>query len=208
MKDFYYILVCNLQWKVRFSQGQLTEWQYYYIPHSLELNPVALQSFHLWLMKYLWTGAALVVFDSLQAAPLLWYSYLTNAIKQSHDILVNSHYLLSMSLSHAKNMHPRLFRTTRKMFSFFRKLSFSLLQVDLATIVSSLLFLIYGASSLPNLPAILTAILRILQICRVFRWEFQKNSIAPRPDICHFFSSNVLLGSIFLHMKAHKLWQK
>ena len=23
----------------------------------------------------------------------------------------------------------------------------------------------------------------------------------PRPDICHFFSTNVLLGSIFLHMK-------
>ena len=29
----------------------------------------------------------------------------------------------------------------------------------------------------------------------------------PRPDICHFFSTNVLLGSIFLHMKARKLWQ-
>ena len=29
-----------------------------------------------------------------------------------------------------------------------------------------------------------------------------------RPDICHFFSINVLLGSIFLHMKARKLWQK
>ena len=25
-----------------------------------------------------------------------------------------------------------------------------------------------------------------------------------RPDICHFFSTNVLLGSIFLHMKARK----
>ena len=30
----------------------------------------------------------------------------------------------------------------------------------------------------------------------------------PRPDICHIFSTNVLLGSIFLHMKARKLWQK
>ena len=29
-----------------------------------------------------------------------------------------------------------------------------------------------------------------------------------RPDICHFFSTNVLLGSIFRHMKARKLWQK
>ena len=29
-----------------------------------------------------------------------------------------------------------------------------------------------------------------------------------RPDICHSFSTNVLLGSIFLHMKARKLWQK
>ena len=27
-----------------------------------------------------------------------------------------------------------------------------------------------------------------------------------RPRICHFFSTNVLLGSIFLHMKARKLW--
>ena len=103
---------------------------------------------------------------------LVRYSYLslTNAMSLNRVMinLANSYYLLSMSLSNAKNMHPRLFRTTRKMFSFFRKLSFSLLQVDLATIVSSLLFLLYGASSLPNLPAILTAILRILQICRVF----------------------------------------
>ena len=29
-----------------------------------------------------------------------------------------------------------------------------------------------------------------------------------RPDICHFFSTNVLLGTIFLHMKVRKLWQK
>ena len=29
-----------------------------------------------------------------------------------------------------------------------------------------------------------------------------------RPHICHFFSTNVLLGSIFLHMKALKLRQK
>ena len=28
-----------------------------------------------------------------------------------------------------------------------------------------------------------------------------------RPHICNFFSTNVLLGSIFLHMKARKLWQ-
>ena len=28
-----------------------------------------------------------------------------------------------------------------------------------------------------------------------------------RPYICNFFSTNVLLGSIFLHMKARKLWQ-
>ena len=32
--------------------------------------------------------------------------------------------------------------------------------------------------------------------------------IVSRPDISHFFSTNVLLGSIFLHMKARKLWQK
>ena len=32
--------------------------------------------------------------------------------------------------------------------------------------------------------------------------------MADRPDICHFFSTNVLLRSIFLHMKARKLWQK
>ena len=32
--------------------------------------------------------------------------------------------------------------------------------------------------------------------------------VTCRPDICHFFSTNVLLGSIFLHMKARKLWQK
>ena len=29
-----------------------------------------------------------------------------------------------------------------------------------------------------------------------------------RPDFCHFFSTNVLSGSIFLHMKSRKLWQK
>ena len=28
-----------------------------------------------------------------------------------------------------------------------------------------------------------------------------------RAHICHFFSTYVFLGSIFLHMKAHKLWQ-
>ena len=31
--------------------------------------------------------------------------------------------------------------------------------------------------------------------------------IIVRPDICNFFFTNVLLGSIFLHMKARKLWQ-
>ena len=34
-----------------------------------------------------------------------------------------------------------------------------------------------------------------------------KSKSIVRPDICHFFSTNVLLGSIFLHMKARKLWQ-
>ena len=33
----------------------------------------------------------------------------------------------------------------------------------------------------------------------------QKILSHSRPDICHFFSINVLLGSIFLHMKARKL---
>ena len=28
-----------------------------------------------------------------------------------------------------------------------------------------------------------------------------------RPDICHLSSTNALLGSSFLHMKARKLWQ-
>ena len=32
--------------------------------------------------------------------------------------------------------------------------------------------------------------------------------LLSRPDICHFFSTNILLGSIFLHMKVGKLWQK
>ena len=32
--------------------------------------------------------------------------------------------------------------------------------------------------------------------------------VCVRPDICHFFSTNVFLGSIFLHIKARKLWQK
>ena len=36
-----------------------------------------------------------------------------------------------------------------------------------------------------------------------FHWSW-----VTRPDVCHFFSTNVLLGSIFLHMKARKLWQK
>ena len=40
------------------------------------------------------------------------------------------------------------------------------------------------------------------------KYEIEKpNDPNIRPDICHFFSANVLLGSIFLHIKARKLWQ-
>ena len=47
-----------------------------------------------------------------------------------------------------------------------------LLQVDLVAIVSSFVILIAGAPSLPNsLPLVLTALLRVLQICRMFRQE-------------------------------------
>ena len=46
-------------------------------------------------------------------------------------------------------------------------------------------------------------------IMNIFFWNF--NDIwsidHPRPDICHLFSTNVLLGSIILHIKARKLWQ-
>ena len=35
--------------------------------------------------KNLWTGDTLVVFDSLQAAPLLWYNYPFNFTNQSHS---------------------------------------------------------------------------------------------------------------------------
>ena len=40
------------------------------------------------------------------------------------------------------------------------------------------------------------------------KYEIEKpNDPNIRPDICHFFSTNVLLGSIFLLIKARKLWQ-
>ena len=35
----------------------------------------------------------------------------------------------------------------------------------------------------------------------------ESESDPNRPYSCHFFSTNVLLGSIFLHVKARKLWQ-
>ena len=37
---------------------------------------------------------------------------------------------------------------------------------------------------------------------------FGSRQFRRRPDICHLFYINILLGSIFLHMKARKLWQK
>ena len=40
--------------------------------------------------------------------------------------------------------------------------------------------------------------------CILFIWMELKNKLLQliiRPDICHFFSTNVLLGSTFLHMK-------
>ena len=61
--------------------------------------------------------------------------------------------------------------TSSLMFHFL--FSFCLLlQVDLVAIISSFVILIAGAPSLPNnLPLVLTALLRVLQICRMFRQE-------------------------------------
>ena len=41
----------------------------------------------------------------------------------------------------------------------------------------------------------------------IMHWSDRLYALLIRPHICHFFSTNVLLGSIFLHMKARKLWQ-
>ena len=41
----------------------------------------------------------------------------------------------------------------------------------------------------------------------IMHWSDRLYALLIRPHICHFFSTNVLLGSIFLHMNARKLWQ-
>ena len=59
------------------------------------------------------------------------------------------------------------------------------------------------------LPVLLFVTVNI-RLCKLMESEEVGKTVVPifRPDICHFFSTNVLLGTIFLHMKARKLWQK
>ena len=58
------------------------------------------------------------------------------------------------------------------------------------------------------LPVLLFVAVNI-RLCKLMESEKVGKTVVPifRPDICHFFSTNVLLGTIFPHMKVRKLWQ-